>query len=180
MTTLPVNKENPEYFKQIFNSFYSPLCNYAYKIVNNKSEAEDIVQELFIQLYEKQSLLKVHETERYLIRSTKLKCIDYIRKRKKNLKVNYSQIPDLDKSSISELSEEDIEPLMHYFAAKLPPKTRKVFLLSRVSEKTYREISQELNISQKTVEVQMGRALRHLRELLKQNDFFSIIISLFF
>lgn len=168
------------YFKKIFEANYSPLCNYANKIIGNKAEAEDIVQNLFIQLYEKQSLINVNNPENYLIRSIKYKCIDYLRQKKYNIEINESHFPELNTNEYQELSEEDIEPLMHYFAAKLPPKTREVFLLSRFNELSYKEISTKLNISVKTVEAQMGRALRYLRELLKQNNYLSIFFSFFF
>ena len=80
-----------------------------------------------------------------------------------------------DKATVE---EEDIEPILHYFTAKLPPKTREVFLLSRKSGLTYNEIAAELEISAKTVENQMGRALRIMRELLKENEFLALLLFL--
>jgi RNA polymerase sigma-70 factor (ECF subfamily) len=61
--------------------------------------------------------------------------------------------------------------LLHYFAAKLPPKTKQVFLLSRESNLTYKEIAEKLHISIKTVEAQMTRALRKMRSILKEQRF---------
>lgn len=169
---------NQDDFKNLFYSFYSPLCNYALKIIGNKETAEDIVQNLFLQLYERNSLSNVEVPERYLVRCTKYKCLDYLRKKKINHEIDISLIPETTSSDISDLSEEDIEPLIHYFAAKLPPKTREVFLLSRKSGMTYREISEKLDISVKTVETQMGRALRHLKEILKKHNYLSLFFSL--
>lgn len=164
-----------ELFEEIFHRYYSPLCNYALKIVGSAALAEDLVQQLFLQLYEKEVLSKVTYPERYLLRCVKFKCIDYHRTKRSKKEIRLELIPDgfLDQSS--DISEEDIEPLLHYFASKLPPKTREVFLLSRDSGMTYKEIAQELNISVKTVEAQMGRALRQMRALLKAHNFLSLI-----
>ncbi len=163
------------FFEQIFHQYYSPLCNYALKMVKDPHLAEDLVQQLFLQLYEKQALSKVDYPERYLLRCVKFKCIDYYRTKKSMGEIRLETIPDgtLDRSS--DIAEEDIEPLLHYFASKLPPKTREVFLLSRNSGMTYKEIAEQLNISIKTVETQMGRALRQMRSLLKAQNFLSLI-----
>ena len=166
------------YFKSVFHLYYSPLCNYALKITGSPEIAEDLVQNLFLQLYEKNSLSKISEIEKYLIRSIKYKCIDYLRSNNKYKKVNFDESDHKVAETASEISEEDIEPLLHYFAAKLPEKTREVFLLSRISGMTYKEISEELSISVKTVETQMGRALRLLKDILKKHDFLSLIFFL--
>ena len=156
--------------ENIFHQFYSPLCNYASKIVNDDFVAEDIVQSLFIQLHEKNKWNKIANIEGYLLRSVRFKCIDYLRKVTRAKFVAIDELSDLTVGSPYEITEEDIEPLFHYYAAKLPPKTREVFLLSRVSRLTYKEIADELNISVKTVENQMGRALKKMKELLKNNS----------
>jgi len=167
-----------DWFKKIFEEFYSPLCNYAFKITGNKEEAEDIVQSLFIKFWESPEFNKIGKIERYLLRSVKFKSIDYLRRKNKTQQIQLIDIHDNKLDSGLEFSESDIEPLLAYFAAKLPPKTREVFLLSRKSKKTYKQIAEELNISIKTVESQMGRALKQMRNLLKEHGFLSLIISL--
>lgn len=134
--------------EQNFHQFYSPLCNYAAKIIHDNSEAEDIVQSLFIEFFEKNRLNKVHNIEGYLLRSVRFKCIYFLRSKEKTTSIYI--LPEKAVFDQYEISEEDIEPLFHYYAAKLPPKTREVFLLSRVNKLTYKEIAEELNISQKT------------------------------
>jgi RNA polymerase sigma-70 factor (ECF subfamily) len=102
--------------------------------------------------------------------SVKFKCIDYLRTKKADRFISLDNIEDSALLSTNDLKDEDIEPLFCYFAAKLPPKTREVFLLSRKSGMTYKEIAEEIDISVKTVENQMGRALRILKVILKDQN----------
>ncbi|WP_440879567.1 RNA polymerase sigma-70 factor [Tenacibaculum sp. C7A-26P2] len=166
--------------KNIFNEFYSPLCNYAVKIVKDSVIAEDIVQSLFIQLWETNKLVTIEKPERFLLRSTKFKCIDYLRKNNSSTKVFASQESWDQITSTVDLNEEDIEPLLHYFASKLPRKTREVFLLSRTSGLTYKEIAKDRGIAVKTVETHMSKALKIMRKLLKDHDFFTLLVLLEF
>lgn len=163
--------------KKIFTEYYSPLCNYATQIVKDNIVAEDIVQSLFVQLWESDKLETIEKPERFLLRSTKFKCIDFLRNKKK-IHTPLAESVGVQKNTISDLNEEDIEPLLHFFTSKLPPKTREVFLLSRMSNLTYKEIAEEKEISIKTVETHMGKALKKMRLLLKDHDFFSLLLFL--
>lgn len=163
------------HFETIFHSYYAPLCNYALKIVGSPEVAEDLVQNLFLQLHERDVLSKIENIERYLVRAIKFKCIDFLRSNNRTRLVPFDEVENITAEPPADITEEDIEPLLHYFAAKLPEKTREVFLMSRNSGMTYKEISEELEISVKTVETQMGRALRHLKELLKKHNYLSFL-----
>lgn len=165
-----------QHIEKIFKEFYAPLCNYAVKIINDTGQAEDIVQELFVQLWENQKLEKIENPERFLLRSVKFKCIDFIRKSKRQHTELRENIPDENSFETTTLNEEDVEPLLHYFASKLPPKTQKVFLLSRTSGLTYAQIADELNIAVKTVEAHQTKALKIMRQLLKEHNFYSAIL----
>ncbi len=160
--------------ENMFHQFYSPLCNYAYKIVNDDFIAEEIVQSLFIQLFEKINWNEIRQIEPYLLRCVKFKCIDYLRKETRYQTTDLKGLQDLTATGHQEITEDDIEPLFHYYAAKLPPKTREVFLLNRQGGLTYKEIAEELNISVKTVEGQMNRALKKMKDLLKD---FPLLLS---
>ncbi len=153
--------------ENIFRQYYSPLCNYAYKIVKDDFIAEEVVQTLFIQLFEKTDWSKIRYIEPFLLRCVKFKCIDYLRKETRYKTAGLKELQNMAIAHHMEIAEGDIEPLFHYYAARLPAKTREVFLLSRQGGLSYKEIAEELNISLKTVEGQMSRAIKKMKELLK-------------
>lgn len=173
-----VQIKTSELFKSIFHQYYSSLCNYASAIVKDPVAAEDVVQNLFIQLWENKKLQSIEQPERFLLKATKFKCIDYLRTSKTSNIVALDGFEEMSDQPQSEIAEEDVEPLLHYFASKLPPKTRAVFLKSRKEGMTYKEIADEMNISVKTVENQMGRALKQMKSLLKEHNFLSLIFFL--
>jgi RNA polymerase sigma-70 factor (ECF subfamily) len=155
--------------EQLFRQYYAPLCSYAVSIVGAEDVAEDIVQLLFIQLWETGKYREIKEPERFLLKAVKFRCIDYLRRNRVRNELLSENLFDTRVEPL-EIREEDIEPLFQYLAAKLPEKTKQVFLLSRQSGLTYKEIAEELSISVKTVENQMGRALRILRDLLRTEN----------
>jgi len=140
-------------------------------MVHDEHAAEDIVQTLFIQLYEKNNMNTVDNIEGYLLRSVRFRCIDHIRKDKKSVFLSINKLTAESANHSHDITEEEIEPLFYYYAAKLPPRIREVFLLSRVSKLSYKEIAEELNISQKTVENQMGSALKKLRKIVQEEHY---------
>jgi len=174
-----MDKKQKEQFEEIFHLHYSPLCNYVMKVTGSDILAEDIVQNLFIQLWQANSLDKIQNLERYLLRCVKFKCIDHFRKKKQGRVIGLDSLTHEVVESANEITEDEIEPLLHYFAAKLPSKTRQVFLLSRQSGLTYKQIAEKLGVSIKTVENQMVNALKQMRTILKSNDFF-LLLSTFF
>lgn len=163
-------------FEKIFHELYSPLCNYARKIVYSDDVVEDVVQNVFINVWERGKLKEIENYEGFLLRAVKFKCIDYLRTKKITPNLPLESIAELTpEKSHSDISEEDVEPLLNFFASKLPTKTRQVFLMSRKQGMTYKEISEELGLSVKTVENQMGRALKTLRKVLKDYDLLMLV-----
>ncbi|MEQ9402346.1 MAG: RNA polymerase sigma-70 factor [Cyclobacteriaceae bacterium] len=165
-------------FELFFHTYYNPLFNYALVILKNEKDAEDVVQELFVDLWEKQSFLQIDSPNRYLIRAIKFKCIDRMRRDKRVDATVFSALPDNDEVSLDfqEMGDDDILPLLHFYAAKLPEKTQEIFLLSREEGLTYREIAEIKGISVKTVETQMSRALKILRKLLSDYPLLFLIL----
>ena len=165
--------------KDIFNNSYVHLCNYAAAILKDKHAAEDVVQSVFIQLWENDKILTLQNPAPYLLRCVKYKCIDYLRSKKNRREVLMKELPDFGREEHHLLTEEDIVPLITYFASKLPPRMGQVFLMSRTQGLSYKEIATTLNISIKTVENQMGSALKKLSTLLKEYQYLPALLFFF-
>jgi len=166
-------------FQNIFDSLYNPLCNYANAIVGDFDKAEDIVQDVLLNFWNKRLSLKIasDKIEHYLIRSVKLKCIDIHRhaaiKRKYENEIKHTTHFEIDEQ-VDE--QPDYKAILFNTISLLPKKTREVFILSKIDGLKYNEIAEKLDISPKTVENQMGRAFKHIRELLKNEKLYILFI----
>ncbi len=159
-----------QHFERLFKTHFVHLCNFAYQFVKDRDAAKDITQKVYINLWENRAKIDLKQAPKsYLFTSVRNRSINYLRDHKKyRSKVLDLDIHDLDKSMEEE--ELDLEELRSKIAAALetlPTKCRQVFEMSRYQEMKYKDIAEELDISQKTVEAHMSRALKGLRELLK-------------
>ncbi len=159
-------------FKNLFDEFYEPLCQYALIYVNDSSTAEEIVHELFIWLWEKRANLNIHTSlKSYLFSSVRNRCFNLKRDRKSQSFIDdvFLELEDEvlhDISHHENLDLEQLQKLVQSAIDELPPKCREIFLLSRESELSYAQIAEELSVSKKTIENQMGIALKRLKEKL--------------
>jgi RNA polymerase sigma-70 factor (ECF subfamily) len=160
---------NKEEYKKIFQEYYNPLCNFAFKYVKREDLSEDIVQEVFVQIWQKRSQIKITSgVKNYLFQSTRNKAIEWIRRNK--LESEYVE-GELNKNKHSyELEMESnayiLKEQLSRSIRQLPPKCQEIFVMSKMNGLTYAEIAEELNLSVKTVENQIGRGLKLLREML--------------
>jgi len=165
-------------FNTLFNQLYNPLCNYAFAIIKDSDLSEDIVQEVFVSFWNKQNELDIepNKIENYLVRSIKFKCIDV--QRKEVVKRKHQQ-ETLHTSNIFEAEDEqeiDYQAILYKTIEQLPKKTKEVFILSKLNGYSYNDIADKLGISPKTVENQMGRAFKHIREILKNDKLFMFLL----
>lgn len=156
-------------FKQLFDENYAHLCNYASSLIRDKYTAEDLVQTVFVQLWQKGKWEQLEHPEPYLLNCVKFKCIDFLRSKKNKKEVLLTELPEAETYQEQAPSDEEIKALLNYFASKLPPKMQEVFLMSRIRGMSYKEIALALDISEKTVENHMGAALKRLRLILKKH-----------
>lgn len=180
MSTL-IKISNQKEFQEVYHQFYNGLANYAYSILKDKDDAKDMVQEVFLDLWNKREKLTIKTSlEAYLVRAVKFKSIDFIRKNKtKQQYAANANIPtedyQEDKSGDSEMDERKKQ--LSYAIAQLPTKCRQAFLLSRTSGYTYQEIAEEMDVSVKTVENQISRAFKLLRQKLSDLMIFLIFFN---
>lgn len=157
-------------YESTFREHYEPLTRYAHSILKNQEEAEDAVQRLFIKFWEKRFDLQIDNVRAYLYRATYNTCLNQVKSNKNSLKhvpESEVQIHASDDASNGVLGDE-LQTQIEQAMEALPEKCRQVFQLSRFEEKSYKEISEELNISVKTVENHIAKALKIMRSELSE------------
>lgn len=168
-------------FDQIFRLYYAHLCNFAFQFLKEKEAAEEVTQEVFFKLWEKHKELEIHSSfKSYLFQTVRNRCLNQIKHlaTKEKYKVyNQEQISFQENTVNDSAIENELANKIQYAIDALPTERRKIFKMSRDEGLKYKEIAAQLNISIKTVEAQMGKALKHLRVELK--DFLPTIIILF-
>lgn len=158
-------------FEVVFKTYYNSLCNYAFTFVKSTDLSEDIVQETFVRIWEdRPELIPSDGFRYYLFTAVRNNCISHLR-RKKHQRVEWKEEDFVDPAAVflkETEGETDRMSILDKAIGSLPPKCREVFLLSRISNMTYKEIAQSLGISVKTVENQLGKALKIMRGFLKE------------
>ena len=167
---------NKSAFETLFKSHYANLCGYAVRYVWELEQAEEIVQDLFFNIWNKRSDLYISSSiESYLFRAVRNACLNYLKRKK--IRENYaSSVQETHNPQDVDNPVETLElqKKIDETVESMPPERKKIFLLSRHEGLKYKEIAEQLGISVKTVEAQMGKALKFLREELK--EFMVIVI----
>jgi len=157
-------------YEYLFNQHYDWLCNYIFQLSGDRNLSKDIVQEVMIRLWEKKKQITIKGSLKgYLFRSCHNQFLQQLRKEKKQ--------PDLlDKIRWDAICESYFEQKedntylrstslkLEELIGKLPPKCKEIFIMNKLERRKYREIAQDMGISIKTVENQMSKALRIIRE----------------
>ena len=155
----------------LFKTYYQPLCHYAYTFLQDKEDAEEIVQSTFLLVWEKRESLAIRTSVKpYLYAMVRNACLNVLKHNKIKQRHAGEEIALADKSSDSVMhavSSNELEHRIQRAIEVLPEQCRIVFKLSRFEELKYSEIAEQLDISIKTVENHMGKALRIMREQLK-------------
>lgn len=159
-------------YEKLFKEFYRPLYSYAYGILRNADEAEDLVQKMFCKLYDKRAEIEIHTSiKSYLYRIVHNDCMNKIKQH--NIRSEHNEHYAYEKDTVSNNAESavlmnELEQQIEITMNTLPPRCREVFQLSRYRQLSYAEIAKNLNISTNTVETQIVKALKLLRTGLKE------------
>jgi len=168
-----LQKGNEQAMDILFHRHYSFICKSVYRILKDTNLAEDIAQEVFFGLWKKRESLNITTSvQAYLKRAAINKSLNFIRDQKVKLD-DEEKMPVLsnrESTTQQQLEAEDLQKLINTTIDSLPEKCRLVFTLSRFEEMSYKEIAKELDISIKTVENQISKALKVLRAALSQHD----------
>lgn len=167
-------------FSRLFDGYYSSLCFFAHKYLGDMDLSRSLVQQVFVDLWVKREKIKIiYTVKSYLYQTVKNRCIDFLRKEKRTADIPESveiqnQVPFRDLVEEAELNDR-----INQSINELPEKCREIFLLCRFEGLKYAEIAQKLNISVKTVEMQMGIALKKMRESLSDYQMVNLLIFVF-
>jgi RNA polymerase sigma-70 factor (ECF subfamily) len=174
-------KRDESTFEQVFKTHFKSLHAYAFTILKDPDEAEEVVQQVFFRLWERSENLSIEgPVAAYLYRAVHNESLNLLKHEKvkstHRLHVAYSMKNETDQAS-KKLAGGELEKKLHAALNELPEQCRTIFQLSRFNELKYREIADRLGISIKTVENQMGKALKLLR--VKLVDFLPFILLFF-
>ena len=173
---------NAKSFEVLFMLWYEPLCRYAYSMLHDNDEAEDIVQKMFCKLWDQHEKMEIHTSiKSYLYRMVHNACLNQIKQWQVRAE-HHEQI-----ACCSVIAGNSVEQAIGYKELShqvelaidtLPERCREVFLLSRMQYLSYAQIAQKLQISPNTVETQIVKALKVLREKLKDYLWLGLYIIL--
>lgn len=165
-----LTRQNEAAFEQVFKTHYKNLHAYAFSILKDEMAAEEMVQNVFYKLWTRTESLSISGSlAAYLYRAVNNESLNYLKHQKvkavHGLHIAYHMNGQTDSAS-KRLHLKELEARLHIALNELPEQCRTIFQLSRFEELRYREIADRLNLSIKTVENQMGKALKILRAKL--------------
>jgi RNA polymerase sigma-70 factor (ECF subfamily) len=153
--------------ESLFKDYFIGLCQFAVGYVKDHEVAKEIVQDAFVSLWEKRQTIDLSKpVKSYLSATVRNRCLNYLRDHKK-FSNDLLALENLSNETIydqpDQLVESDIRIQITIAIEELPEKCREIFKLSRFQNLKYQQIADELQISVKTVETQMSKALQHMR-----------------
>ncbi len=152
--------------KQLFDQYYDKITIRLYKMVPDLQLAEDLVQEVFISLWNKRKALAIHSSVfSYLMVSARNRLFTHLR----NKKHEFVEIQEFhfgardSQDPHKKMEESELERKVRLAIDELPAKSRTIFAMSRFENMSYREIAKQLDVPIKTVEYQISKAIKHLK-----------------
>lgn len=177
-----IHKLDEVTFEKLFRSHFKGLTWFAVRYVKDIETAREIVQDVFINLWEKRNTIDpTRPVKSYLASSVYNKSLNYIRDNKKfdrDILAFENLYPDASYEQTDRLITAELDEKIKEAINELPEKCREVFVMSRFQNLKYLEIADKLQISVKTVETQMSKALQHMREKLTEYLTILLIIIL--
>ena len=168
-------------FQKIYNLYASDLLKFAFHFLKNKEEAEEVVQDIFLKIWDKKVLIdEKHSFKGFVFIIAKRVILNKIRAKVKVRNVEIASEHNTTKQNAQDiLAYKELQELSDKAISTLPEKRRIIYTMSRKQGLSNKEIAMHLGISDKTVENQIGLALKNIREYLTKTEYSSVILSLF-
>ena len=164
-------------FNLLYDKFWEELFYYAFNVLNDRSLAEDVLHDVFTNLWVKRESLEISSLKSYLLVAVRNKSISQLSK------VTFTAIDEVIIDGLSsapdgenQLNEEDLRAVIESAAASLPERCKEIFLMSRFKELSNSEIAEYYNISVRTVENQISLALKHIRRSVRDVGFIVLFL----
>lgn len=158
-------------FNEVHDRYFEDLFRSAYNVLRDRDACMDIVQEVLIWFWEHRALHQMSSIKGYLLMATKYQTANYIRSSKVRENFRLKQVEQHYSFNEESLELQDLKSIIESFTIDLPERCREVFKLSREQHLSNKEIAEKLGISEKTVSVQILRALNKLRKDLGKRYF---------
>jgi RNA polymerase sigma-70 factor (ECF subfamily) len=178
---LSLQKGNQAGLDELFRRHYAALCLVAVRLTKDQADAEDIVQDFFLSIWKKRSVLpQIDNVGAYLRRSVRNRSLNFLRDQKRIPRGEDDELINLATSAESTsqaLETEELQLKIDRAIEMLPERCRLIFVLSRLEDMPQKEIAEALGISRKTVENQMGRAYQFLKQYLSAFLLIGLLMS---
>lgn len=159
---------NEETFKETYNEYFEIICRFLNYYTHDYSVIEEVVQDIFVDLWDSYEGKNIQYIKTFLYNSARNRMLNYLRDKENHVVLleKWARI-ELEKSEAVDCVDRDLFcQLLQAAVESLPEKCKEIFILSREEQLSYKEIAQIKGISVKTVENQMGIALKKIREYM--------------
>lgn len=162
-------------FNTVYNKYWENLFGFCLKYTKNKEAAERIVQDIFIQLWERRQDTEINNLKSYLYQSVKFSAFQLYKQNKFHVELFNLEFEDYIIDNLEDI-QEDLNSILSEALGKLPEKRKEVLMLNKFQNLSISEISDELNLSNQTVKNHLSLAVSQLRELLKSSTYQQVLI----
>ncbi|WP_020528262.1 RNA polymerase sigma-70 factor [Flexithrix dorotheae] len=171
-----IQKDDEDAFLEIYQRYWSKLYNYAFNVIRKTQVCEDIIQEIFVDLWLKKKEVLISNLSAYLFKSVKFQIFKFLR----HQEVEQRHLQTINKIKLVNETEnlinlQDLEIILNESITNLPNKCREIFYLSRFEQKSHQEIADQLGISVQTVKNQISKALKLLKASIPSLAVFLIL-----
>jgi len=181
-TVITLLKQGSEkVFEKVFKDHFKSLHSYAYTFLKDDELAEEVVQNVFCRIWEKREQLKTDGSiKAYLYRAVHNECLNYLKhqKVKASFQVYYAREMEQSEDNLSKkVIANELEKQIHKAMSELPQQCRIIFQMSRFEQLKYQQIADQMGLSIRTIENQMGKALKLMR--IKLAEFLTLLFFIF-